>query len=467
MTTVPCSTYYHNAAAQSRRSIFVLAVRIQDTRSQDKCAAMATTICSLLVRKLFTGRLMFWVQQQRYMYSVRRALGRYKLERANSWRRRCGLQPVYPPLYRLQRFISRVLCASFCACCHGGRLDRADFQGGGRLLKSLQPNTFENRVLKSFLGFCAGALLTVLLNLVLVRIYQTTSFVLFLVVFACGTFLMLGAAFSDTVRCLILLTLPQLFSREGRLALTAYIYFLVLTGPAENFAANVEVLSRGLSCGQEKVANETRRMLEVATSPLKAVYDRVKKVIKLLLDFGSLMKKAFLSIKNLFTEIFAAIRRAIRWLYNLVNVCNRRMGEPYEKCRKPLMDAYADCLEMMPDLLEWICSPVKAVEQVCYVAKVITVLCAIPAMIIDFVKVQVIDRIERAMRSFLERAYTAFYVNVTVTHQYNYSLEYSRTPAEVRGHVLGELHARVALFAALFKLLSNGVLVGFLYVAYG
>ncbi|XP_070393803.1 DC-STAMP domain-containing protein 2 isoform X3 [Dermacentor albipictus] len=337
---------------------------------------MATTICSLLVRKLFTGRLMFWVQQQRYMYSVRRALGRYKLERANSWRRRCGLQPVYPPLYRLQRFISRVLCASFCACCHGGRLDRADFQGGGRLLKSLQPNTFENRVLKSFLGFWAGALLTVLLNLVLVRIYQTTSFVLFLVVFACGTFLMLGAAFSDTVRCLILLTLPQLFS-------------------------------------------------------------------------------------------IAAIRRAIRWLYNLVNVCNRRMGEPYEKCRKPLMDAYADCLEMMPDLLEWICSPVKAVEQVCYVAKVITVLCAIPAMIIDFVKVQVIDRIERAMRSFLERAYTAFYVNVTVTHQYNYSLEFSRTPAEVRSHVLKELHGRVAIFAVLFKLLSNGVLVGFLYVAYG
>nr|XP_037278203.1 DC-STAMP domain-containing protein 2-like [Rhipicephalus microplus] len=428
---------------------------------------MATTLCSVLLRKLFTGRVMFWVQQQRYMYSVRRALERYKMERANSWRRRCGLQPVHPPLYRLQRFISRVLCASFCACCHRGRLDRADFQGGGWLLKSLQPSTFENRVLKSFLGFSAGALLTVLVNVVLVRIYQATSFLLFLVVFACGTFLMLGAAFSDTVRCLMLLTLPQLFSREGRLALMAYIYFLVLTGPAENFAANVEVLSRGLSCGQEKVANETRRMLEVATSPFKAVYDRVKKVVRLLLDFGALMKKAFLSIKNLFTEIFAAIRRAIQWLRNLVNVCNRRMGEPYEKCRKPLVEAYADCLEMMPDLLEWICSPVKVIEHVCYVAKVITVLCAIPAIIIDFVKVQVIDRIEEATRSFLERVYTAFYVNVTVTHQYNYSLEFSRTSAEVRSHVAGELNSRVALFAALFRLLSNGVLFGFIYVAYG
>lgn len=427
---------------------------------------MASLLCSLLVRKLFTGRLLFWVQQQRYMYSVRRALERYKLERLNSWRRRCGLPPQYPLLYRLQRFVSRVLCASFCACCHRGRLDGADFQGGGRLLKSLQPNTFENRLLKSFVGFGVGALLTVLLSLTLARIYQQANFLVFLAVFACGTFLMLGSAFSGTVRCLVLLTLPQMFSREGRLALMAYVYFLVLTGPAENFAANVEVLSRGLSCGQEKVANETRHMLQAATSPLKAVYERVKKVIKLLLDFGALMKKAFLSIKNLFTEIFAAIRRAIQWLYNLVNVCNRRMGEPYEKCRKPLADAHRDCLDMMPDLLEWLCSPVQLVEYICHVAKVITVLCAIPAIIIDFVKVQVVDRIERAMRSFLERAYTAFYVNITVTHQYNYTLEYSRTPGEVRRHVLRELQGRISVFAALFRLLSNGVLLAFLYVAY-
>ncbi|KAH9369071.1 hypothetical protein HPB48_002585 [Haemaphysalis longicornis] len=247
-----------------------VAANLSGLCSSDCTEGMASLLCSLLVRKLFTGRLLFWVQQQRYMYSVRRALERYKLERLNSWRRRCGLPPQYPLLYRLQRFVSRVLCASFCACCHRGRLDGADFQGGGRLLKSLQPNTFENRLLKSFVGFGVGALLTVLLSLTLARIYQQANFLVFLAVFACGTFLMLGSAFSGTVRCLVLLTLPQMFSREGRLALMAYVYFLVLTGPAENFAANVEVLSRGLSCGQEKVANETRHMLQAATSPLKA-----------------------------------------------------------------------------------------------------------------------------------------------------------------------------------------------------
>ncbi|KAG0419904.1 hypothetical protein HPB47_003805 [Ixodes persulcatus] len=298
--------------------------------------------------------------------------------------------------------------------------------------KTLQPNSFENRVLKSFLGISAGALLTVLLNLALQRIFHGGGALTFLIVLAVGTGLMLGSAFSSTVRCLMLLLLPQLFSREGRMALLSYIYFLVLTGPSENFTANVEVLSRGLSCGQEKVANETRRMLDIATSPLKV----------------------------------GAIRRAVQWLYNLVNVCNRRMGEPYEKCRKPLNDAHEDCLSMMPSILSWLCSPVKLVEYVCYVAKAITVLCAIPAIIIDFVKVQVIDRIERAMKRFLERAYTAFYVNITVTHEYNYSLEFSRSPSEVRGEIVRELRARVAVFTGIFRLLSNGVFLAVLYVVY-
>ncbi|CAN7938934.1 unnamed protein product [Ixodes hexagonus] len=338
-------------------------------------------LCSILLRKLVTGRLLLWFQQQRYMFTVRRSLALYKLERYNSWRRQRGLDPLYPPLYRMQRFVSRVLCASFCACCHGGRVNKQDFQGGGVLLKSLQPNSFENRVLKSFLGLCAGALLTVLLNLALQRVFRAVGALGFLVVLSVGTGLMLGSAFSSTVRCLTLLLLPQLFSKEGRMALLAYIYFLVLTGPSENFTANVEVLSRGLSCGQEKVANETRRMLDIATSPLKAVYDKIKGIIKVILDFGALMKKAFLSIKALFSEIckhrfltnilnrIGAIRRAVQWLYNLVKVCNRRMGEPYEKCRKPLKDAHEDCLSMMPSILAWLCSPVKLVEYVCYVAK--------------------------------------------------------------------------------------------------
>ncbi|XP_064471349.1 DC-STAMP domain-containing protein 2-like isoform X2 [Ornithodoros turicata] len=298
---------------------------------------------SLLVRRLVTGPFLFWIQQQRYMFTIRRTLYRYKLERYNSWRKYRG---------------------------------------------------------------------------------------------------------------------------EGRMALMAYIYFLVLTGPAENFTANVEVLSKGLSCGQEKIANETRRILEVATSPLKAVYEKAKQIIQLLLDFAKLMKKAFLSIKNLFAEIFGALRRALQWLYHIVSVCNKRMGEPYEKCRKPLEDAFQDCVAMMPSLLNWLCSPVRAVQYICYIAKVIMLLCAIPAIIIDFVKVQVIDRIESAMRRFLVRAYDTFYVNITVTHQYNYTLEFSKSQTEVRQAVLRELRSRVSLFIFIFRVISNVLIGAILYIVY-
>lgn len=71
-----------------------------------------------------------------------------------------------------------------------------------------------------------------------------------------------------------------------------------------------------------------------------------------------------------------------------------------------------------------------------------------------------------AMKRFLERAYTAFYVNITVTHEYNYSLEFSRSPSEVRREIVRELRARVAVFTGIFRLLSNGVFLAVLYVVY-
>lgn len=70
------------------------------------------------------------------------------------------------------------------------------------------------------------------------------------------------------------------------------------------------------------------------------------------------------------------------------------------------------------------------------------------------------------MKRFLDRVYTAFYVNITVTHEYNYSLEFSRDPGQVRRQITQELRDRVAVFTSLFKLLSNTFFLSLLYVVY-
>lgn len=39
----------------------------------------------------------------------------------------------------------------------------------------------------------------------------------------------------------------------------------------------------------------------------------------------------------------AAIKRAFGWLANMVNVCNDKMGAPYQKCKASFKIGYDDC----------------------------------------------------------------------------------------------------------------------------
>lgn len=50
--------------------------------------------------------------------------------------------------------------------------------------------------------------------------------------------------------CVVLLLLPQFFSKRGRQALVAYAFILALTGPVKNTLHNTGVLSESLTCVQ-------------------------------------------------------------------------------------------------------------------------------------------------------------------------------------------------------------------------
>jgi hypothetical protein len=65
-----------------------------------------------------------------------------------------------------------------------------------------------------------------------------------------GILLTIGLAFSDTVRCLFILGIPQFFNTKGRAAVLAYVLILTVSGPGKNTALNMEVLTESLVCGQ-------------------------------------------------------------------------------------------------------------------------------------------------------------------------------------------------------------------------
>lgn len=59
-----------------------------------------------------------------------------------------------------------------------------------------------------------------------------------------------------STRCIFFLMIPQFFSRRGRKLLLAYIYFLALTGPADNMVENIHRLSEGITCSEVKITKE-------------------------------------------------------------------------------------------------------------------------------------------------------------------------------------------------------------------
>lgn len=53
-----------------------------------------------------------------------------------------------------------------------------------------------------------------------------------------------------SIRCFLFLLLPQVFSKQGRAAIVAYVFLLTVTGPVRNLVDNIDVMSESLSCGQ-------------------------------------------------------------------------------------------------------------------------------------------------------------------------------------------------------------------------
>ena len=53
--------------------------------------------------------------------------------------------------------------------------------------------------------------------------------------------LTLGMALAETVRCLVFLTIPSMFSKKGRTFLLMYATVLVFSYPAANISTNLKV----------------------------------------------------------------------------------------------------------------------------------------------------------------------------------------------------------------------------------
>ncbi|ESP05583.1 hypothetical protein LOTGIDRAFT_103236 [Lottia gigantea] len=252
--------------------------------------------------------------------------------------------------------------------------------------------------------------------------------------------LCIGLAFSDLIRCVMLLVIPNFFTSQGRSFLLMYAMVLVMIYPVTNFSNNILVMSESATCGQGMALNETKDLVKTAVSPIASMADGLREMLKAISRFARSIKRAFVAMKNAIQEICSAIARVFKWLASITDICNENMGAPYKKCLKAFKDASDDC-QVKLGFMNFLCGIVDIVASVCNVARIGELLCIVVDAVVSFV----VDEIGAPIKAAIHDVEKMFYFNVSMEYHYNLTMVQSKSYDDVKRDIMNDVKSRLSV----------------------
>jgi hypothetical protein len=86
------------------------------------------------------------------------------------------------------------------------------------------------------------------------------------------------------------------------------------------------------------------------------------------------------------------IKSVAQWLGSIVNICNKKVGTPYQRCMRVLDGAVADCQAKLGPLFNWLCSITYVASIVCYIVRVLDLIC----MLLDVINENIVGVVKRS-----------------------------------------------------------------------
>ncbi|XP_070169409.1 uncharacterized protein [Polyergus mexicanus] len=310
--------------------------------------------------------------------------------------------------------------------------------------------TLENYILKSVFGFLGGIFLTYMFFVFFVIQLNFTLSSATMLCSVLGMILALGLAFSYRVRCIVFLLLPQFFSKRGRQALMAYAFILTLTGPGKNTLHNISVLSESLVCGQEQLKQVLKSVIDLIKEPFYALRDAISKVIKTVKVVVKKIKRTLVAIKRLVLSILRVITSVFQWLGSIVNICNKKLGTPFDRCQRVFDGAVADCKAKLGPLFGGICNLTYIVSALCYIVKPLDFIC----MLVSYIADTIVDAVRKKIKKFTRHIKAMFYVKVKFSHSFHFETNQSKTIEDISTGIITEVRSRTDRFLAVFDWMS-------------
>ncbi|XP_067169209.1 DC-STAMP domain-containing protein 2 [Apteryx mantelli] len=281
-------------------------------------------------------------------------------------------------------------------------------------------------VARSTAGFVLGMALASLYGALVLLAQSHNVWYCLVTTVSLGAALGLGMAFSVKVRVTVLLTLPHVFTKEGKMLLLLLALGMATQGPCTNILHNFSRAAESMSCGAELALNQTAERLQRAREPLLNVLAKIKDIARKAKVVGDRVRKFFRSIMDSVSHVARALRNVWIWLVSVGKLCNRELGTPYRRCLGIFSEAKDKCERAIP-FLYFLCYVIVAFKPLCGLANIILLFCVIPQYIQSFLKRQ----IAVPLRNALDRVRREFEFNISAVHHFDVSLNSSKTLGEV------------------------------------
>ncbi|XP_012274020.1 uncharacterized protein LOC105696254 isoform X2 [Orussus abietinus] len=230
----------------------------------------------------------------------------------------------------------------------------------------------------------------------------------------------------------------------------AYAFILALTGPAKNTLHNTGVLSESLACGQEQLKEAVKTIVDLVKQPFYALKTTITKVIKSVRVVVKKIKATLIALKKLVISILKVIKNVFQWLGSIVNVCNKKLGTPFERCQKVFEGAVADCRASLGPLFGGICNLAYVVGLVCYAVKPFDFIC----MLVSYVADTIVGSVQRKLEKFTKHMAAMFYVKVKFSHDFHFETNQSKSLEEISTGIVTEIRSRTDKFLTVFDWMS-------------
>ncbi|XP_026040765.1 DC-STAMP domain-containing protein 2-like isoform X5 [Maylandia zebra] len=253
-----------------------------------------------------------------------------------------------------------------------------------------------------------------------------------------------GMGLSVSVRASIMVMLPSMCSGHGRNFLLLMFVSLLVSGPLSNTLENTERAASSLLCGAELAANQTQELMQKAATPLFSVLDHIREISRNAYAVAGRVQNFIYAMTDSIRHVARALRNVLRFLADIGDICNEKMGTPYRKCRSLFEEARSDCSELLGDF-NFLCNIVDGFLPLCNLARAGEFFCIVPSYIADHLR----KRLAAPVIAVFQKMKREFEFNISASLDFDLDANSSQSLHQMSQSIMSEISSELQVFQKL------------------